>query len=98
MPRGDEGGEDMGPKRATPVPSERKHTYRDSIVGRWVFVRPVAMLYNEKQLRLRERRDGSEKWSYSQGGKDVNMKAEETTALKAVTRRRPLKIQQTKKT
>jgi hypothetical protein len=30
--------------------------------------------------------------------KDVNMEAEDATALKAVTRQQPVKIQQTKKT
>jgi hypothetical protein len=34
----------------------------------------------------------------SPSSKDVNTKAEEATALEAVTRRQPVKIQQTEKT
>jgi hypothetical protein len=43
-------------------------------------------------------------WSYELGvrqspaSKDVNTKAEEAMALEAVTKRQPVKIQQTKKT
>jgi hypothetical protein len=57
----------------------------------------VSKLYNEEQLRLREsletgvRRVGVAR--QSPASKDVNTKAEEATALEAVTRRQPVKIQ-----
>jgi hypothetical protein len=76
-------------------------------------VRSVPKLYNEEQLRLSESSDGSEKeyevgvrwppaWKLvvrqAPASKDVKTETEEATALGAVTRRQPVKIQQTEKT
>jgi hypothetical protein len=65
-------------------------------------VRSVPRLCNEEQLRLRHSLEEAEELELlvrqSPGSEDVNTEAEEATALEAVTRRQPVKIQQTEKT
>jgi hypothetical protein len=62
----------------------------------------VPRLYNEEQLRLRESLETAVRrvelvMRQSLASKGVNTEAEEATALEAVTRRQPVKIQQTEK-
>jgi hypothetical protein len=57
-------------------------------------------LYNEEQLRIRERLETAVRKvgvvvRQLPTSKDVNMEAEEATTLETVTRRQPVKIQQT---
>jgi hypothetical protein len=65
-------------------------------------MRSVPRLYNEEQLRLRESLETSvgraEDVRQLPASKDENMEAEEATTLETVTRRQPVKIQQTEKT
>jgi hypothetical protein len=64
--------------------------------------RSVPRLYNEEQLRLRALRRQLQEWELvvrrSPASVDVNTEDEEATALEAVTRRQPVKIQQTEET
>jgi hypothetical protein len=71
------------------------------LLGEMFSTRSVPRLDNEEQLRLRVFRRHLEKWELfarqSLTSKDVNTEAEEATALEAITKRQPLKIQQTEK-
>jgi hypothetical protein len=73
-------------------------------LGEVFSVRSAPRLYNEEQLGLRESLEAAERRvgvvvrRKFPASKDVNTEADEAAALGAVTRRQPMKIQQTEMT